>query len=478
MIRRLIFFSASVFFSTGALSLTDPAFDRFMSTTLGNKTIVSFGSNGTALAGVRNATITKALETGGFTVGRNFALSAGGESAVQVAAKLAISRGATSRMFGVAAAAAGVSLGLPGIIALSAAPYIYDWLFANKITANPNGSLKEPWLLYNDDTGYTCRASVFSGPMSSPASTCPSAIRLAFSAHPTASSDGSIAEIDCDRTPLTPDAVCRFKWQPKGLSADYAGWYDSAASISIFTAQSTVPLSTDSVVNRLKFSGDSLEPDLIKSLIDAGATLQPDDGVLPEVSIVGDTQGTPYNVVQATKVDSTGTTTTSSDCVRSFSTFSNYVASNENCVVVTTKPDGSKTTETVKKPVTDTSVLPSVDNPSASPSPSPSPSATASSPPSNMDICKINPDILACQTLTNPASTDIPKISKTITYTPDNSFGSGSCPADKTMTVNGRQLKVVDWSSHCGYISTYLRPILILLASYMALMMLIPGRSD
>ena len=92
--------------------------------------------------------------------------------------------------------------------------------------------------------------------------------------------------------------------------------------------------------------------------------------------------------------------------------------------------------------------------------------------------CKANPDSIGCGKLDTP-ELQIPKVSKTITFTPLNIFGGGSCPADKFMSLHtGQSIKVVDWATPCSYIATYVRPIILFLASFAAMMMLIPGRAE
>lgn len=89
-------------------------------------------------------------------------------------------------------------------------------------------------------------------------------------------------------------------------------------------------------------------------------------------------------------------------------------------------------------------------------------------------LCEQYPDILACAIGDIPKA-NIPKDSKEISYTPENIFGSGSCPADRYLKVtNGPNLKVWDWTSSCQKIVD-LRPLVIALGGFCALMVLIPG---
>jgi len=89
-------------------------------------------------------------------------------------------------------------------------------------------------------------------------------------------------------------------------------------------------------------------------------------------------------------------------------------------------------------------------------------------------LCEQYPDILACAIADTPKA-DIPKDSKEISYTPENIFGSGSCPSDRYLTLhNGQNLKVWDWQNACQKIVDC-RPLVIALGGFAALMVLVPG---
>ncbi len=95
-------------------------------------------------------------------------------------------------------------------------------------------------------------------------------------------------------------------------------------------------------------------------------------------------------------------------------------------------------------------------------------------------LCDQYPDILGCAKpeLDTPEN-EIPKSKKDITLNEQDLFGGGSCPADVYFTPHGlQQLKVWDWNQSCGYITSYVRPILILCCTFAAFMILIPGRTE
>lgn len=80
------------------------------------------------------------------------------------------------------------------------------------------------------------------------------------------------------------------------------------------------------------------------------------------------------------------------------------------------------------------------------------------------DLCKENPDILACSKpeLDTPDEDQVPTKNKEVSITPAGGFGSsgGSCPAGKTLKAGGIQLS---YQPVCDFMSG-LRPVVIALA--------------
>jgi hypothetical protein len=101
-------------------------------------------------------------------------------------------------------------------------------------------------------------------------------------------------------------------------------------------------------------------------------------------------------------------------------------------------------------------------------------------PEEQQSLCEKHPDILACQKpdLDTP-EVEIPKSNKDVSLQEENLFGGGSCPVDVYFTPHGlQQLKVWDWNQSCGYITGYVKPILIICCTFAAFMILIPGRTE
>ena len=93
------------------------------------------------------------------------------------------------------------------------------------------------------------------------------------------------------------------------------------------------------------------------------------------------------------------------------------------------------------------------------------------------DFCDKNPESLACTELDTPEG-EIPKSTFEVSYSIENSWGSGSCPSDKYATIAGRSIKVYDWAQTCDYVATYVRPMLLVLCALGALFIVMPGRAE
>lgn len=94
-------------------------------------------------------------------------------------------------------------------------------------------------------------------------------------------------------------------------------------------------------------------------------------------------------------------------------------------------------------------------------------------------LCEKHPDILACQKpeLDVPDG-EIPRTTKQITYAEEGGFGGGSCPSNVYANLHGKQTMVYEWTRTCSVVSTYIRPIILLLGAMGALFILIPGRDS
>lgn len=115
-------------------------------------------------------------------------------------------------------------------------------------------------------------------------------------------------------------------------------------------------------------------------------------------------------------------------------------------------------------------------NPVTNPEPDPN-AEDKPTPEEDKSLCEKHPDILACAKpeLDTPDG-EIPKTTREITYQVDNTFGGGACPANVYSNIGGKNIMVYEWSRTCGVVTTYIKPIILLLSALGALFILIPGR--
>ncbi len=88
-------------------------------------------------------------------------------------------------------------------------------------------------------------------------------------------------------------------------------------------------------------------------------------------------------------------------------------------------------------------------------------------------LCELYPDILACKKL-DEVTDEIPKRDQDIALQDGPDFAGGSCPPDVTVSVNGQSVTVLSTALPCDWIQTYLRPIILLLASISAAFIVVP----
>jgi hypothetical protein len=171
-------------------------------------------------------------------------------------------------------------------------------------------------------------------------------------------------------------------------------------------------------------------------------------------TITGPATGTP-STSTSTKpsVTGTGTDTENKTCTPQYVYSLAVITTKEACVTTLTKPDGTTTT-------TSTTTAPVAEKPVAEP---------------ETDLCEKNPDILACQKLDEETG-EIPKDEKTITYSEEAVFGTGSCPANLTANIAtlGGSFTVWDWQKTCE-MALPLRAIVLALASFAAFLIVMPG---
>lgn len=194
------------------------------------------------------------------------------------------------------------------------------------------------------------------------------------------------------------------------------------------------------------------DPNIIPELLDKGGDLN-----LPSTNAAGNPQPTvtgPSEVLGPKEVTKTsdGGTITKQESKR-FTTSGNTITNTSTVTTVNTcNAQGACTT------TGDTTVTPSPDK--------------------DDDPCKANPDTLACAKPDVPEG-EIPRSQKDITYTPEDPFGGGACPADLSANLGtlGQTVKVWDWQQTCAY-ALPLRALVLGLATFAAFLIVMPGKVD
>lgn len=89
------------------------------------------------------------------------------------------------------------------------------------------------------------------------------------------------------------------------------------------------------------------------------------------------------------------------------------------------------------------------------------------------EFCEQNPDSLACAELDTPEA-EIPRDTVNITFAPENlGFGAGTCPADKQIGPH-----TFSYAATCDILASYVKPLVIALALFGALLIVFVGKSD
>lgn len=115
------------------------------------------------------------------------------------------------------------------------------------------------------------------------------------------------------------------------------------------------------------------------------------------------------------------------------------------------------------------------------PADTPDPNGESGTKPDQKDpgLCEMYPDILACAKpeLDTPEG-EIPKAERSVELDDTDLFGGGACPADAYSTVHGQSMKVWDWQQSCNYITTWIKPVVLLLGAFAALMIVSGGTKE
>ncbi len=102
--------------------------------------------------------------------------------------------------------------------------------------------------------------------------------------------------------------------------------------------------------------------------------------------------------------------------------------------------------------------------------------------PEQQTDCDKYPDSFGCLKPDFDIPTDqIPKTTKNITFAAENlGFAGGSCPANRAVTLHqsGQVVTAGDWTSTCDKVTTYAKPLILLLATFAGLMIIFGGKIE
>lgn len=194
-----------------------------------------------------------------------------------------------------------------------------------------------------------------------------------------------------------------------------------------------------------------LTPAALKQLGDAGVTPTPSSSDLPTI-----TNPQPSQDKTTTKTNPDGSTETTV-CRTTGTVVAAGLKLNESCTTTLRDPQGN---------ITGTSTT-TTDQ--ADPQPGQEEQSL---------FCELFPNVLACAEFGEPDGDEIPREERSVDYQAENLFGSGTCPADTTVVVSGQTLTVGQWSMWCGYVVDYVRPMVLLLAAFTALMIVARGMPE
>lgn len=271
----------------------------------------------------------------------------------------------------------------------------------------------------------TCQGSVYQGTADSLGSTCASVFQAV------------------QRSSGYPSCVLTYYYNSgmtsMGMNMSNCSPYAtySVPVMRLTTSSSQEPATVDDLANKIAsesgWPSSSPLPEVIKQALESGETIT---APTPTVSGPSSVQGPKSTATE-------GGRTVEKQTIYNI-TYNNNQVSYTTTVTTTTTENGQTTTSTETK---------------------------ENEPPP--DECAKNPDSLNCADLDVPAG-EIPRTTKNVVYTPDSWFGGGTCPADKTMTTHGMTIKVWDWAGSCYWLVNYFRPILLIIATIAALMIVVP----
>lgn len=460
------------------------SFPDFMSTVRGNATTITAGTDGTLLAVKAPGTLvagsgwTLATATGnkyGVQAGTAGAVNVGSDAIVEVGAKAVAVRtvGSISKA-DIAGAVVGCVAGtLVGCVTSVGIPLALAYFSVSGARVSPTGDLemKDPWSCTAAPC-YFWRSQVwgtgnFTSYVPSPQTACedgwPSYKTWQQNGNGYTFTGGVTAELKPPSTLANPAYQCRGQRVSPAASITFDLVRGSSRALDSPTWNPTTP---QAVIDALTGGATVPPPPIIPELEKAGVDWTGQGGKLKSPTVTGPSSVTGPSVVTTNPDGSTTTKTTTTPLTYSGPT---VTAGPTTETTIARNPSGvtTGTTTTVTSPGTEEVKPPTTGTGTTTPQPDPP------------TQCDKFPDTLGCAELDIPDG-EIPKETKTLTYAAESPFGGGSCPADRVFTsvMTARTYKAWDFAQTCSYIASYVRPLVLLLATFAAFLIIMPGKVE
>lgn len=258
--------------------------------------------------------------------------------------------------------------------------------------------------------------------------------------------------------PVNQTYACRYTYEPAGQ-----GYMGSPNKVESPPQKKLAP---EPVLDDV---ADSMTDSQTGQLLDAAQDGPNADRIPMDIPADAPTEVTgpssvPSKTTTTSKSDGSSVSTTTSTVINYLQ---NNITINQQTTTTNRAPDnsvtGSETTTTADETPTDPNpTTPGVDPTTGEPTPG---------------LCELYPDILACKKLEAPPEEPLPKETRNIELQTGPTFAGGGCIPDVNVSVFGHQVTALAMAVPCGWISDYLKPFILLLASLSAVFIIYP-KSD
>lgn len=260
---------------------------------------------------------------------------------------------------------------------------------------------------------------------------------------------GSVELISCVKDASTTGYRCSYKrngvaWSYRLISRANACADGSTPADSGACGVTSSAITNDQAITLL--NTHTLDQSLVKAILQTGTAIQVDDDAVTVTGPASVTTGT------STTTGPTGTSTTKSNTPITYE--GNKITIGPTTTTTTNVDVGGDTTTTTTVVQNDT-------------------------PEDDTSECEKSPDSLGCAELDTPEQ-EIPRDTEDVTLDTANQFGGGACVPDVTFNFSSGHGGSATWSMQtpCDMIASYVRPMVILLCTFGALMIILPGRES